>query len=97
LVFDPAGSQIIYSFIMMPHTLPANYVRFIRKQGAKELYVWQGVRVGVQCAGARRERVAWRRLTATGTCAAARAAGRAERHAHALPSPPLLLSFTGAG
>lgn len=39
------GSQIIYAFIMMPHTLPASYVRFIRKQGAKELYVWQGVRV----------------------------------------------------
>lgn len=31
---------------MMPHTLPQSYVRWIRKQGAKELYVWQGVRVG---------------------------------------------------
>ena len=41
----PAGSQIIYAFIMMPHTLPQSYVRWIRKQGAKELYVWQGVRV----------------------------------------------------
>lgn len=30
---------------MMPHTLPQSYVRWIRKQGAKELYVWQGVRV----------------------------------------------------
>jgi hypothetical protein len=40
-----AGSQIIYAFIMMPHTLPQSYVRWIRKQGAKELYVWQGVRV----------------------------------------------------
>eukprot|EP00879_Flechtneria_rotunda_P007421 GHRR01007785.1.p1 GENE.GHRR01007785.1~~GHRR01007785.1.p1 ORF type:complete len:317 (+),score=77.84 GHRR01007785.1:584-1534(+) len=37
-------SQIIYAFIMHPHTLPASYVRFIRKQGAKELYVWQGIR-----------------------------------------------------
>lgn len=40
-----AGSQIIFAFIMMPHTLPQSYVRWIRKQGAKELYVWQGVRV----------------------------------------------------
>eukprot|EP00878_Enallax_costatus_P025529 GHUV01027316.1.p1 GENE.GHUV01027316.1~~GHUV01027316.1.p1 ORF type:complete len:501 (+),score=122.52 GHUV01027316.1:63-1565(+) len=39
-----ACSQIIYAFIMMPQTLPASYVRFIRKQGAKELYVWQGIR-----------------------------------------------------
>jgi hypothetical protein len=44
-VSPPAGSQIIYAFIMMPHTLPQSYVRWIRKQGAKELYVWQGVRV----------------------------------------------------
>lgn len=35
----------MYAFIMMPHTLPQSYVRWIRKQGAKELYVWQGVRV----------------------------------------------------
>lgn len=40
-----ACSQIIYAFIMMPQTLPVSYVRFIRKQGAKELYVWQGIRV----------------------------------------------------
>lgn len=52
-----AGSQIIYAFIMMPHTLPQSYVRWIRKQGAKELYVWQGVRVGAtghQAAAVRR-------------------------------------------
>lgn len=40
-----ACSQIIYAFIMMPQTLPTSYVRFIRKQGAKDLYVWQGIRV----------------------------------------------------
>jgi len=44
-----AGSQIIYAFIMMPHTLPQSYVRWIRKQGAKDLYVWQGVRVSMGC------------------------------------------------
>eukprot|EP00882_Tetradesmus_deserticola_P024366 GHRQ01026627.1.p1 GENE.GHRQ01026627.1~~GHRQ01026627.1.p1 ORF type:complete len:260 (+),score=103.65 GHRQ01026627.1:38-817(+) len=40
-----AASQIVYAFIMMPQTLPSSYVRFIRKQGAKELYVWRGIRV----------------------------------------------------
>jgi hypothetical protein len=40
-----AASQIVYAFIMMPQTLPPSYVRFIRKQGAKELYVWRGIRV----------------------------------------------------
>lgn len=44
-----ACSQIIYGFIMMPQTLPASYVRFIRKQGAKDLYVWQGIRVSYCC------------------------------------------------
>jgi hypothetical protein len=39
-------SQIIYAFIMYPQTLPPSYVRFIRKQGAKELYVYQGIQVG---------------------------------------------------
>ncbi|KAI8466070.1 MAG: hypothetical protein J3K34DRAFT_524830 [Monoraphidium minutum] len=35
--------QIIYAFIMHPETLPPSYVRFIRKQGAKELFVYQGI------------------------------------------------------
>ncbi|KAF6263624.1 hypothetical protein COO60DRAFT_378802 [Scenedesmus sp. NREL 46B-D3] len=39
-----AASQIVYAFLMMPQTLPSSYVRFIRKQGAKELYVWRGIR-----------------------------------------------------
>lgn len=38
-------SQIIYAFIMYPQTLPPSYVRFIRKQGAKELYIYQGIQV----------------------------------------------------
>jgi hypothetical protein len=38
-------SQIIYAFIFAPQTLPTSYVRFIQKQGAKELYIWQGIRV----------------------------------------------------
>jgi hypothetical protein len=42
-----AASQIVYAFIMMPQTLPPSYVRFIRKQGAKELYVWRGIRVSL--------------------------------------------------
>jgi hypothetical protein len=37
--------QVVYAFLMMPQTLPASYVRFFRRQGAKELYVWQAVRV----------------------------------------------------
>eukprot|EP00775_Hariotina_reticulata_P010487 gene10487-10646_t len=37
-------SQIIYAFIFAPQTLPTSYVRFIQKQGAKELYVWQAIR-----------------------------------------------------
>jgi hypothetical protein len=44
-----AASQIVYAFIMMPQTLPPSYVRFIRKQGAKELYVWRGIRVRPVC------------------------------------------------
>ncbi|KAF8072623.1 hypothetical protein HT031_000283 [Scenedesmus sp. PABB004] len=45
VIMCAACAQIIYAFIMMPTTLPASYVRFIRKQGAKELHVWQGIRV----------------------------------------------------
>jgi hypothetical protein len=48
LLMCVAASQIVYAFIMMPQTLPPSYVRFIRKQGAKELYVWRGVRVRLQ-------------------------------------------------
>lgn len=44
LLMCGAASQIVYAFIMMPQTLPPSYVRFIRKQGAKELYVWRGIR-----------------------------------------------------
>jgi hypothetical protein len=48
LLMCGAASQIVYAFIMMPQTLPPSYVRFIRKQGAKELYVWRGIRVRLQ-------------------------------------------------
>jgi hypothetical protein len=47
-----ACSQILYAFIMAPHTLPRSYVRWIRKQAAKELHVWNGIRVR-PCAVAR--------------------------------------------
>jgi hypothetical protein len=46
LIMCACCSQIIYAFIMHPGTLPPSYVRFIRKQGAKELYVYEGIRVG---------------------------------------------------
>ncbi|KAG1660912.1 hypothetical protein FOA52_007952 [Chlamydomonas sp. UWO 241] len=38
-----AASQIVYSFLMMPSTLPRSYVRFISKQSGKEPWVWKGV------------------------------------------------------
>ncbi|MEW5320344.1 MAG: hypothetical protein WDW38_011423 [Sanguina aurantia] len=38
-----ASSQILYSFIMMPTTLPAAYVHFITKQGNKGEYVWRAI------------------------------------------------------
>jgi len=46
LLMSLCCSQIIYAFIMYPQTLPASYVRFIQKQGAKEPYVYKGIQVG---------------------------------------------------
>jgi hypothetical protein len=70
---------------MHPSTLPPSYVRFIRKQGAKELYVYQGIQVGAHtlhtCAspGAKtRRETAWR-------CGAPR--GEAGGAPHGLPRP----------
>jgi len=40
-----SASQIIYSFIMMPSTLPSSYVRFLNKAAAKEPWVWKAVQV----------------------------------------------------
>ena len=40
-----SASQIIYSFIMMPSSLPPSYVRFLNKHAAKELWVWRAVKV----------------------------------------------------
>ena len=40
-----SASQIIYSFIMMPSTLPPSYVRFLNKAAAKEPWVWKAVQV----------------------------------------------------
>ena len=40
-----SASQIIYSFIMMPSTLPPSYIRFLNKQAAKEPWVWKAVQV----------------------------------------------------
>ncbi|KAF5834998.1 hypothetical protein DUNSADRAFT_8055 [Dunaliella salina] len=39
-----ASSQIIYSFIVMPATLPPSYARFIDKIAGKESFVWHGAR-----------------------------------------------------
>ena len=38
-----SASQIIYSFVMMPLTLPPSYVRFLNKAAAKEPWVWKAV------------------------------------------------------
>ena len=40
-----SASQIIYSFIMMPSTLPPSYIRFLNKQAAKDPWVWKAVQV----------------------------------------------------
>eukprot|EP00798_Chlamydomonas_sp_ICE-L_P004119 gene4119-14223_t len=39
-----SASQILYSFIMMPSTLPPSYIKFLNKHAGKELWVWKAVR-----------------------------------------------------
>ena len=43
-----SASQIIYSFIMMPSSLPSSYVRFLNKAAAKEPWVWKAVQVSLE-------------------------------------------------
>ena len=40
-----ASSQVLYSWIMMPHTLPASYVNFLNKHGGKPRDVTVGIRL----------------------------------------------------
>ncbi|KAG2452403.1 hypothetical protein HYH02_002646 [Chlamydomonas schloesseri] len=44
LLMCAAASQILYSFIMEPSTLPPSYVRFITRMGGKEPFVWAAIR-----------------------------------------------------
>ena len=44
-----SGSQILYSFIMMPHTMPKSYRHFIDRNTGREAYVWQTVKVLNEC------------------------------------------------
>jgi hypothetical protein len=48
-----AAAQIIYSFIMMPSTLPRSYVRFITRHAAKEPWVWKALQVSHEVWGER--------------------------------------------
>ena len=79
-----AGSQIIYAFIMMPHTLPQSYVRWIRKQGAKELYVWQGVRVSYD---------SWKQLTRYSADAHSSCAWQVQRQSRHCTMPETLVCW----
>jgi hypothetical protein len=45
LLMCVATSQILYSFIMAPSTLPHTYVRFITRMGGKDPSVWAAIRV----------------------------------------------------
>lgn len=38
------SAQIIYSYCMMPHTLPKSYRHFLTRQTCRPLYVWQTIR-----------------------------------------------------
>ncbi|GLC40870.1 hypothetical protein PLESTB_000014000 [Pleodorina starrii] len=44
LLMCVAASQILYSFIMAPSTLPPTYVRFITRMGGKDPTVWAAIR-----------------------------------------------------
>lgn len=41
-----SASQIVYSLVMMPSTLPKSYVRFLTRHVNKENYVFQALQVG---------------------------------------------------
>lgn len=40
-----ASSQIIYSFVVIPKTMPRSYVNFINRHALKPRYVWTALRV----------------------------------------------------
>ena len=40
-----SGSQILYSYIMMPHTMPKSYRHFLARHTGREAYVWKTVKV----------------------------------------------------
>jgi hypothetical protein len=46
LLMCAAGSQILYSFLMMPQTLPPSYVRFIQKALGKDQQLIDAFQVG---------------------------------------------------
>ncbi|GMH39395.1 hypothetical protein BSKO_07293 [Bryopsis sp. KO-2023] len=39
-----ASYQILYSFIVMPHTMPKSYVHFLQRHALKAPYVWEAIR-----------------------------------------------------
>lgn len=41
------SAQIIYSYIMMPHTLPKSYKHFLTRQTCRPAYVWETLRVSL--------------------------------------------------
>lgn len=41
-----ATSQITYSWIMMPHTLPKSYVKFLNKHGGRQQWHYDAAKVG---------------------------------------------------
>ena len=42
-----ATSQICYSWIMMPHTLPSTYIRFLNKHGGRQQWHYNAARVSL--------------------------------------------------
>ena len=42
-----ATSQICYSWIMMPHTLPSAYIKFLNKHGGRQQWHYNAARVSM--------------------------------------------------
>lgn len=40
-----ASAQILYSFVVVPKTMPRSYVNFITRHALKPRYVWEAIRV----------------------------------------------------
>ena len=46
-----ATSQILYSWIMMPHTLPSSYIKFLNRHGGRQQWHYNAARVcSIPCA-----------------------------------------------